>query len=349
MPLLPITNIAAQFGFYNTMGLSAEFNIDASGQLDTTLPLLTFSGSGFNDELGYLNVDIPVVRFTASGDIDCFGILNIHLPRLGISAQGDSSPQGIFNVALPEIKFTVKGLVGAVGTLNISLPRLTFTASSYMDAVGILDITIPMFKFGGHIAEGAVGILDSSIPIINIVMSGVVSVEGKFNVTIPIFMFNFTADPDVYYTMVMNVKNNALTEYENYIFNSMGRFDGKHLGVSADGIYNLDLGDTDDGNSLDWNFRLGYMDLEQVQKKKLHQAWLSYQSNGDIIVTVVQPDGIAYEYPVEEFTTTETGRRVKFGRGIRTKYAALDIQSKDGSSIVLDVIRIHVDKQRYPR
>lgn len=349
MPVLPITNIVAQFSFSAAMGLSAEFNIDTFGQLDITLPILTFSGSGFNDELGYLNVDIPIVRFTASGDIDCFGTLNISLPRLRISAQGDSSPQGTFNVALPEIKFTAKGLVGAVGALNLTLPRLTFTASSYMDAVGTLDLTLPMFKFTGKVSEGSLGKLGIDIPILEVVLNGVVSTEGKLNISIPLFLFSFSSAPDTYYTMVMNVKNNALTEYQNYKFNSMGRFDGKHLGISADGIYNLDLGDTDDGISLDWNFRLGYFDLEQIQKKKLHQAWLSYQSNGDITVTVVQPDGVAYEYPVEEFTQTETGRRVKFGKGIRTKYAALDISSKDGSSIVLDVIRIHVDKQRYPR
>jgi hypothetical protein len=103
------------------------------------------------------------------------------------------------------------------------------------------------------------------------------------------------------------------------------------------------------GALIDWNFRTGYLDLEQKAKKKLKQAWLSYKTNGDLILTVVQPDGESFEYHLEGIDTTEAGVRVKFGKGLRSKYVALDVKNLDGSTITLDAIKLVLEKTSKPR
>jgi hypothetical protein len=144
--------------------------------------------------------------------------------------------------------------------------------------------------------------------------------------------------------MVMNLKNRALTLYDNYDFNSMCRFNDKHFGATKTGIFDLDTGTTDAGTLISWNAKTGYLDLEQKVKKKAKQAWLSYKSSGDIMLTVIQPNGEEYEYTLDGYDTTENGLRVKFGKGIRSKYIALDIKSIDGSSITLDTLKLHLEK-----
>jgi hypothetical protein len=91
------------------------------------------------------------------------------------------------------------------------------------------------------------------------------------------------------------------------------------------------------------------MDMEVKTYKRLRQAWIGRKSTGEIIVTVVFPDGTEYEQVLENYEVTEEGIRVKFGkglptfRGVRSRYMALDFKNKDGSSIDLDVIRLNLD------
>jgi hypothetical protein len=144
--------------------------------------------------------------------------------------------------------------------------------------------------------------------------------------------------------MAVNIKNLGLTLLNNYYFNSFCRFNGKHLGADSTHIYDLDTGTTDNGTNIVWNIRTPYLDLQIKEKKRLHYAWLSYKSNGDLTVTVHHPDGTYYEALLDGIYTTETGMRVKFGKGDDTKYTALDIKNVSGSTIIMDVIRLHMFK-----
>ena len=98
---------------------------------------------------------------------------------------------------------------------------------------------------------------------------------------------------------------------------------------------------------IEWNWKTGYLDLEQIQKKKLVEAWLSYKTDGDIKFTVMQPNGEEYEYILQGIDPTETGLRLKFGRGIRTKYVALNVSNIDGSSIDLDELKLHLANSNF--
>jgi hypothetical protein len=149
--------------------------------------------------------------------------------------------------------------------------------------------------------------------------------------------------------MVMNLKNQALTIYKNYNFNSMCQFNGVPLGATKTGIYNLNSGETDDGTVIDWNIKTGLIDLEQVVKHKLRQAWISYKTNGDILFTVILPDGTEYEYALKGIDNTENGLRVKFGKGIRSKYIALDIENINYSTFELDELKLHFQKTQQVR
>jgi hypothetical protein len=47
---------------------------------------------------------------------------------------------------------------------------------------------------------------------------------------------------------------------------------------------------------------------------------------------------------LDEVYEEETGLRLKFGKGIRSKYVAIDVRNTDGSDITLDAMKIMMDK-----
>jgi hypothetical protein len=270
-----------------------------------------------------INVTLPALTFEATGQDSAIGVLNVSIPTLIFSSQGSDAPRGTINVTLPPLFSGLNARINELGTLTVILPALVFSGT---------DIA------------GVTGTLTVSLPELGIDFSGNLSAEGTLTVSIPMFKMASDVLPDSYLNMVLNIRNAALTLYDNYDFNSLCRFNGKHFGATKTGIFDLDTGDLDGDDIIDWNFRTGFLDMEQKTTKKLRQAWLSYKSSGNIMLTVIQPDGTEYEYTLEGIENDDTGLRVKFGRGLASKYVALDIKGVDGSTITLDTLRLTLDK-----
>lgn len=271
-----------------------------------------------------VSITLPIFKFQGMGQDNPLGVLSITIPSLDLSARGDVDPLGILDLVIPRLQISVLGNVSETGMLSISIPYLKISLSGVMGGVGILSVNIPSLNLSA-----------SGSP---------TTFEGTLLVNLPMLNVLFQSLATTYLNMVLNIRNNALTIYDNYDFNSFCRFNGKNLGATSAQIYDLDSGDTDENTRIDWNFRTGYLDLHQKVKKSLRQAWISCKSSGDLIVTVIQPDGMEYEYSLDGIEITEDGVRVKFGKGIRSKYIALDIKNVDGSSITLDTMKLLFEK-----
>jgi hypothetical protein len=270
--------------------------------------------------------------------------VSIAIPRFVLNADGIVSNTGIVSVSVPACSLSARGILDIIGVASLTLPRLRLTTEDLLSVQGALTKSLPFFTLSATVLRGAVGSLDQDIPPFTISAEGRLDITGIGAISLPAFMLSVVLSPQSYLNMVLNIRNRALTLYGNYDFNSMCRFNGVHLGATSTNIYDLNSGDTDAGTLIEWNFRTGYLDLHQKEKKKLRQAWVSYKSDGDIIVTVVTADGTEYEYCLEGVEVTEDGIRVKVGRGIKSKYVALDVQSDGGSSIALDAIKLHFEK-----
>lgn len=298
----------------------------------------------YSDEQAQFRITLPLlyIRFDATVSIE--GTLTLTLPRLGVNLSGYSSVEGTLSVDIPKQYIKLTGQEEIQGTLNAIISRWSFDGSGFINETGVLTVRIPMVRFSGTTEYGNTGTLEFEIPMYRISFDGHVSAEGTLNVSIPMLYFHADqlVESDDYLTMVMNTKNKALTLYNNYLFNSMCAFGGKHFGATDTGIFDLDSGKLDNGVPIEWNVKTGYLDLEQKQKKKLVEAWVSYKTDGDISLNVIQPDGEEYEYILQGIDPTETGLRLKFGKGIRTKYVALNIKNIDGSTIDLDELKLHL-------
>jgi hypothetical protein len=292
-----------------------------------------------------IGVSRPMRTFKGKGIVSATGTLNITRPSRMVALVGYDDPLGILNVTRPARSFYATVLTGATGLLEVTRPSRLFNGTVRHNETAILDITLPRRSISLAGAAGAAGTLNVSIPIRRLSFSGILSAGGVLSITRPMRQVLLRTLPTTYSCMVMNLKNKGLTEYSNYLFNSMCRFNGVHLGATSTGIFNLDSGSTDAGTIINWNFRTGYLDMvEQGVKKKVKQAWFSYKSSGDIMLTVIQPDGENYEYDLTGYEVYETGLRVKFGKGFRSRYLAFDVSNIDGSSITLDALKLQFDK-----
>ncbi len=270
--------------------------------------------------------------------------INFTVPMISFQATGQDDPLGSLVFSIPEPTLSLYGLDSVNGILSLSIPRHLFSASGNINENATLSITIPVINALFTCLNGVSGTLSLPIPAIRWSASGNLSTEGTMAITLPILSLLFNSLPVSYHNMVMNLRNTALTNFDNYDFNSMCRFNGVNLGASASSIFNLDSGTNDNGTEIEWNFRTMYLDLHQKIKKGLRHAWISYKSSGNLIFTVIQPNGESYEYPLEGVEITEDGIRVKVGKGIRSKYIALDIKNVDGSSVTLDTMKLIFEK-----
>ena len=359
--------------------LNAELNEEFPLEINAKLPIPINLGGwlGYNIDIGHLNVTIPMMigdylGTFLEGNVSAVVVdFNLTIPMLQLGMEGEVSSVGTIDVSIPMMQFEAEGIINEIGEINVTFPRLKVSMTGDTSVVGTIGVTLPALKAILSGVDETFGILSVTLPALRVSLSGLLGASGTINVSFPMMIMNFAAidsidgqlvvsfpmmraqfntltAEDDFINMVMNAKNKALTEYSNYNFNSFGNFNGKNIGAMSDGLYDLS-GDRDDGDFIEWNFRSGYLDLEMKNKNKLRQAWFSYKSNGDLMITVILPSGEKYEYDIIGYSEEADSSRVKFGKGIRSKYVMLDVKNVNGSTISLDHIKLHyqgTDKKR---
>ncbi len=170
------------------------------------------------------------------------------------------------------------------------------------------------------------------------------------DLTLPIFTMSARAyNGSAPECVVMNTKNFAVSEYINYGFNSMTRFNGSNLIADQNGIYEQDASDTDNAGIDDYKIKAhvktGQFDISVDVQQKIRNAWLSFETNGDVRLTSVADKKATRTYLVP-YNAAMSGireRRVKFERGIRNRIFDFKFENIDGSQLEIDKITITLE------
>lgn len=135
-------------------------------------------------------------------------------------------------------------------------------------------------------------------------------------------------------TWAINTRTGAVTEYENYAFNSFCRNENRYLGAASDGLYILD-GDDDAGTPTISRLRSGYAQFGGSRFTGFAGAYLGMRGNGDIYLKLDAADGKTYTYKalLQDQQTT----KVRFGKGLRARYFAFELIT-EGQDFDLDTI-----------
>lgn len=160
----------------------------------------------------------------------------------------------------------------------------------------------------------------------------------------PAFAVTGHFEPDIVQTYrgwPVNLKNYGLTQYSNFNFNSMTRFNGEYLAAGSTGLMAL-TGDDDNGTPIDSRIRFGLNDLGSEQLKRLEEAFSTYRSVGDLTFRIIIDGGQTYEYTLA--ATGNTGmatNRAKVGKAIESNMWCFEIENVDGAAFDLQDLTLH--------
>lgn len=139
----------------------------------------------------------------------------------------------------------------------------------------------------------------------------------------------------------VNLRNAAVSEYENYDFNSFATVGGKYYGASEAGLFRLD-GDTDDGEPIDAFVRTGVLNMDSVSH--VVKAWIGLTSDGQMVFkTITMDKGRKKEnwYRMDRRPAgTPAESRFSPAKGLTGTYWQFELANVDGSYFELDGLKL---------
>ena len=144
----------------------------------------------------------------------------------------------------------------------------------------------------------------------------------------------YVAPSGVFTAWAINTRTTAITEYQNFAFDSLIQFGRKSLGANANGLYELD-GDTDAGAPIVADLLSGFMQLGGAHFKAFKAAYFGVRTpGGEFVLKLITGEGATYVYTVTAHPMRST--RVNFGKGLRHRYFRFELQNIDGADFNLD-------------
>lgn len=149
---------------------------------------------------------------------------------------------------------------------------------------------------------------------------------------------------EIYLTKTMNTRSSAVTEYQNYNFNSYAFINGDYYAAGPGGLYKLD-GSDDNGANIDWSFRTGQMDDKTPLLKRIPEIVLGLRASGPVRVRVYKDDNTYFDYMLPATnTSTIHQQRVQPGKGMRSRYYSIELQGVSNSEAAFDSMQVNMTK-----
>lgn len=273
-----------------------------------TLPLAAVTATGLAGLVANATAKIPVLELAATGDTPLIATASLSLPLLQVSGQGSKNLNATASISLPLVQITPNAYAGSLASASVTLPLLTVDADGFFHGSGSASITLPLLE------------VTANAPAVLVVLA-----------------YDDTTESITGYALVLNIENGALSDYSNYGFNSFCTFGGKKLGASTSGIYDLS-GDTDSGTDIVSQIRTALQDGKTAMLKGVEDAVAGLTTDGMLDAKIVVDGG--YSYAMKAFPPREsdaiTTQRFKAGRGIASRYLALELTNRSGADFAVE-------------
>jgi hypothetical protein len=287
-----------------------------------SLPVFTISATAIQSTVIAGDCTLPVFTMTSTSGFQTSGDADVDLPiptASSTSLTGEIS-EGDCDTPLFTISATL--LNGGISQGVASLPFLLFSGRTVN--TGTASGSLPVFTISAYAHGPLLHTLDETLPLLQIV-ANLVHVSTAFR------------------CYVLNTENSAITEYDNFPFNSFCTFKGKHLAAGANGITLLE-GNKDNSTDIKAYFNVGNNDFDLPNIKKVTDAYLSMKGDGSYYLTVTSDDGTPHDY----LLTATTGDRIKnlktnVGKGKKGRYFELELSNIAGADFELYDMVLNVE------
>lgn len=140
--------------------------------------------------------------------------------------------------------------------------------------------------------------------------------------------------------IVMRLENQAVSQYDNYSFNSFCKIGDTYFGASSSAIYSLG-GEDDNGTDIDAIFALVLSDWGVSNVKRIRKIYVGYETDGDITVKVKNDNDNERSYTMEyNLYDRQNGNVVNVGRDGIGRYWLIRLDNVDGCDFAIDSIEV---------
>lgn len=303
---------------------------------------------------------IPTTSFVAG--FGGAGKITTSFPRAVATLVG--GPQAV-SARAPAARAVLTAFGGASAQISATAPRVTgvLTATTTLSTTILGRTTRPTAVLTA--VSGKVGTVTASAPKTKGVLTAFVTLYGTISTSAPVPTSEFSGGsgivatvvasfpmPRAYLTnaaafntvikgVVVNTVTGAVTEYQNYGFDSFAVIGGVTYAAGTDGIYELDSAVTDNTAPISAYFETGALDFNSEYLKRMEGVYAAYRTTGDIRVSVRTDEGKQYAYNMKyDGVPTIRQRRVPVGKGLKGKYWQIKFENVNGSGFGFDTMNI---------
>jgi hypothetical protein len=299
--------------------LAATINgtIGTSGSVTASLPLLTAN------ILGSVNAAMPLTLLRASitGFAGTLGSVAAKLPSpLAATFTVTQVNNGTVADPLTLLRATVAGTLTSQGQVTGSLRRVSGSAT------GLLGVT---------------GSSAAALKLLNAAMAGYIPITGSASPLLTLLQAAIAGDVSVNTiasVLAMNLANGAVTEYQQFPFNSYAVFAGKVLAAGAGGIVEL-TGGTDQGAQITSSVLTGLDDFGTDFNKRVTDAYVGAKSGSDMVFSVVVAV-TKYDYTLPTTGVDVRNHKAQLGKGLKHRYFQFGLANSGGADFALDSLAV---------
>ena len=222
-----------------------------------------------------------------------------------------------------------------------------FWGGRFSDRVAFSE-TISLLEIFSQLVTDAITISDTFTPLFQVRVlvddaldiSDEATLIGIYNQTLSdsfAFSFSFLGPSGDFTTWAINTRTGAVTEYQNYDYNSFAQMGHHFLGASSTGLYQLD-GPLDVGSAIMATVKSGSAQFSGSRYTAFDAVYLGCRvSDGanDWLLKLHTGDGQCYVYQFQPLNRRTT--KIFVGKGLRARYFSWELVTA-GENFDLDSI-----------
>jgi len=245
----------------------------------------------------------------------------------------------------PAPELTASVIAGIVASFTATAPAPTLVTTGTSPAIITFRGTAPRPAFSASALTGVVITFTGEAPAPELSATAHPAVTITFAGTAPspeLYAQVAAAIAATYRTWVLNTRNNALTEYTGWSFNSFTTFNGYVLAAGPAGLVTLGTQDDDAGTDIATQVRTGKDGFESGFMKRVPRIYVTGDQAGDVQFSVITTEGGTRTYQLSDNSNTGVQtRRVPIGKGIKGVTWQFDMQNVAGCDFGIKSIGVY--------
>lgn len=269
--------------------------------------------------------------------------VNAVLPRATSTMTALAGRSAQIDASLPRTTGNISGYITGVAQISTSLPAVRAQTSATLGTIGSISVAARAPRFSVEALLGLVADISATLPSASLRTTAFLNNVAALSATLPVLRTEIDGDTlrTLVETLCVNLRTNALSHYESYGFNSFTEFNGMYLAGGSEGLYQVDMGDTDEGVQINADFSTGDLDFSSEYQKRLSDFYAGMRSDGDLILTVTADESVEREYTLGTYNVDHLKqRRVIVSKGAKGKYWRFAVRNTDGCDFEIDSMNV---------